>query len=317
MDLIYYQIGTPGVTLNLDFDTGSSDMWIWSSELANASRYSGHTIYNPANSSTSKTAPGTWSIAYGDGSQAHGDVHTDTVTLGDVIIPNQALELATSLSASFLTDGGNDGLLGLAWPKINTVKPHPVATPMKNMINMNLLELPVFTCKLGRGDEAGFYSFGYIDPTVTSEALAYTPVDSSNGFWQVSSTSYSLNGKIVQRPGNTCILDTGTTLALVDDTVLSHIYGAIPGATFDKHQGGWKYPTHATLPKLSFAVGGNLYTINPKDFAYGAPSGGFAFGGIQSRGDLNFDILGDVFLKSVYAVFNQAESTVGLAQRDD
>lgn len=52
-----------------------------------------------------------------------------------------ALELATSLSASFLTDGGNDGLLGLAWPKLNTVTPHQVATPMENMINMNLLEL--------------------------------------------------------------------------------------------------------------------------------------------------------------------------------
>ena len=31
-------IGSPGVTVNLDFDTGSSDLWIWSSELANASK---------------------------------------------------------------------------------------------------------------------------------------------------------------------------------------------------------------------------------------------------------------------------------------
>jgi aspartyl protease len=65
-----------------------------SSELANASRYSGHTIYNPANSSTAKKVTGTWKIAYGDGSQAHGDVHTDTVALGDVVIPNQGLIVA-------------------------------------------------------------------------------------------------------------------------------------------------------------------------------------------------------------------------------
>lgn len=51
------------------------------------------------------------------------------------------MELATSLSSSFLTNGGNDGLLGLAWPKLNTVKPHPVATPVENMIKENLLAL--------------------------------------------------------------------------------------------------------------------------------------------------------------------------------
>ena len=155
------KIGTPGVTVNLDFDTGSSDLWIWSSELANASKYSKtHTIYNPSKSSTAKHASGTWNISYGDGSSASGDVYTDVVTVAGVAIPNQAVECAKKLSSSFLSDGGNDGLLGLAWPAINTVTPSSVKTPVENMIEQKLIDQPLFTVKLGHGTEPGFYSFG-------------------------------------------------------------------------------------------------------------------------------------------------------------
>jgi hypothetical protein len=89
---------------------------------------SGHTIYNPANSSTAQQAAGTWNISYGDGSSASGNIYTDAVTVANVTIPNQAVELAEKLSSSFLQDGGSDGLLGLAWPSINTVTPTPVSS---------------------------------------------------------------------------------------------------------------------------------------------------------------------------------------------
>jgi hypothetical protein len=232
-------------------------------------------------------------------------------------VPGQAVEAAKKLSSSFLTDGGNDGLLGLAWPEINTVHPRPVATPVKNMIEKKLIDHPLFTVKLGRGMEPGFYSFGYIDPKVTSDPLTYTQVDHSQGFWQVNSASYSINDKVFEYPGNTCILDTGTTLALVDDDVLSAIYNEVEGAVYDSQQGGWKFPVGATAPTIAFAIGDKRYTVNPKDFAYCKADTGYLFGGIQSRGNLTFDILGDVFLKSVYVVFNQGESTVGIAQRND
>ncbi|EIW61844.1 acid protease [Trametes versicolor FP-101664 SS1] len=311
------KIGTPGVTLNLDFDTGSSDLWVWSSELSRASSTKGHTIYNPSKSSTAKKASGTWNISYGDGSSASGNVYTDNVTVADVTIPGQAIELAEKLSASFLQDGGNDGLLGLAWPQINTVSPKPVPTPVENMITKKLINPSVFTVKLGRGDEAGFYSFGFIDTSVTPNPITYTPVDNSQGFWQVASTSWSLNGETKERSGNTTILDTGTTLLLVSDDVVDALYGGIKGAVFDNQQGGYKFPSDATVPDVSFAVGDTLYKVNAKDIAFGDAGDGFTFGGIQSRGDLDFDIFGDVFLKSVYVVFNQGEKTVGLAQRDD
>jgi len=156
-----------------------------------------------------------------------------------------------------------------------------------------------------------------IDETVTSNPITYTPVDNSQGFWMVPSTSYTLNGKTIERADNTAILDTGTTLALIDDDAVSKIYGAIKGAKFDSNQGGWMYPATSKVPDLAFAIGDTMYTLNAADFPFGEAEDGFLFGGVQSRGTNPFDILGDIFLKSVYVVFNQGESTVGLAQRDD
>lgn len=77
---------------------------------------------------------------------------------------------------------------------------------------------------------------------------------------------------------------------------------SIEGATYDDQQGGWKYPSNATVPDVSFAIGDKLYKLNAADFGYGPADDGFTLGGIQSRGDLDFDIFGDVFLKSVYVV---------------
>ncbi|KAJ7057707.1 acid protease [Mycena amicta] len=311
------KIGTPGITLNLDFDTGSSDLWVWSSELTGVSK-TGHNVYDPSKSKTASQQKGaTWNISYGDGSSASGNVYLDTVTIGGVSIPKQAVELAQKLSAQFAQGEGSDGLLGLAWPAINTVSPQPVKTPVQNMMDQGLISQPLFTVKLDRGDNAGFYSFGEIDESVTANPITYTPVDSSEGFWMVPSASYTLNGKTIQRAGNTAILDTGTTLALVDDDTVSAIYARIKGAKFDQNQGGWTYPSTSAVPNLAFAVGDTLYTLNAADFAFGDAEGGYVFGGVQSRGSNPFDILGDIFLKSVYVVFNQGESTVGLAQRDD
>lgn len=77
-----------------------------------------------------------WKISYGDGSSASGTVGTDNVTIGGLTIKNQAIELANQMSTSF-QQGTGDGLLGLAWPAINTVTPKPVATPVENMITQN------------------------------------------------------------------------------------------------------------------------------------------------------------------------------------
>ena len=321
-------IGTPAQSFNLDFDTGSSDLWVLSTELptsvqtTKASDGTTHAIFDPSKSSTWNNMSGsTWKISYGDGSSASGNVGTDNVELGGLTIKNQAVELASQASQSFYS-GPGDGLLGLAWGNINTVQPQPVQTPVENMIGQD--DIPqnneLFTALLSEDPNKSFYTFGFIDQqTANGVTPLYTPVDNSQGFWEFPSTTAVVGGQTIQRTNNTAIADTGTTLCLVSDSLCEAFYGALgSNAKLDSSQGGWVFKTSAAsqLPSLQLAVGDNLFTVNPSDLAFQQIDNTWTFGGLQSVGDLGMDIFGDVFLRSVYAIFDQGNTRFGAIQRD-
>lgn len=281
------------------------------------SQGTGHTIFDPTKSSTFKTTEGSkWKISYGDSSSASGTVGTDNVTIGGLTITNQAVELANHMSDQFV-QGAGDGLLGLAWGSINTVTPKPVQTPVENMITEDTIPetAELFTVNLGSWRDAkesdkgeSFYTFGYIDQatvTASGQEIAYTPIDNSQGFWMFDSTSATVNGTTINQSGNTAIADTGTTLALVADATCEAIYKAIPGATYDSTQQGWIFPSNTTadqLPVVTFAVGDTQFAVQKEDLGFADAGNGMVYGGIQSRGTMTFDILGDTFLKGIYAV---------------
>ena len=81
----------------------------------------------------------------------------------------------------------------------------------------------------------------------SGQEISYVDVDNSQGFWQFQSTSATVNGRIIDRTGNTAIADTGTTLALVDDKTCQVIYSAIPGAKVDQLQQMSYYPLPSSL----------------------------------------------------------------------
>lgn len=236
--------------------------------------------------------------------------------MGGLTVRTQAVQLANSMSSEFVRATG-DGLLGLAWGHINTVIPRQVATPVTNMIAQANIpkSAELFTAYLGSWRDAededkgeSFYTFGYIDEDTvkkSGEEIYWTPIDNSQGFWMFDSPDATVNGKAIQQRGNTAIADTGTTLALVSDEMCRAIYDAIPGSSYDYSNQGYVYPADTTeeqLPTVTLAVGGKQFAIQKEDLGFADTRNGMIYGGIQSRGTMPFDILGDTFLKGVYAV---------------
>jgi aspergillopepsin I len=99
----------------------------------------------------------------------------------------------------------------------------------------------------------------YIDESKYSGDLVYTKVDSSQGFWMFTADSYSVGGT-AGTGAITGIADTGTTLLLLDDSVVSAYYAKVSGSSNDATQGGYIYPCGGSLPDFSITVGGQVRT---------------------------------------------------------
>jgi aspergillopepsin I len=176
--------------------------------------------------------------------------------IGGVTATSQAVEAATSISSEFVSDTDTDGLVGFAFSSINTVSPKPVLTWFDNVKAQ--LATKLFAADLNKG-VPGVYDFGFIDTTKFSGSVAYTPVDDSEGFWMFTASSYAI-GTTTTATSIKGIADTGTTLLLLPDAVVSAYWKKVTGAKLDNTQGGYTFPCSATLPNFSITVGGAVRT---------------------------------------------------------
>lgn len=298
----------------MELDTGSQDLWVFSSLLP-PSEQAGHDIYDPSTSSSAFPLNIKWSISYNDKSSASGVVYSDTISIEGIIINGQAVEAASDVTGNLL-EAPIDGILGMSLLAAQTSGEPSV---LANLVNHGL-QSELFTAKLTREQETnvpGFYTFGYIDgQTVGDQIIRYTDIiPNPPGFWEFSSATATVGGNVLYRPaGNTAVADTGTTLILVDDGLLASIYEPL-GGRIDPNLAGvggsglWVYPdtvTDADFPIISLAVGDFEITLHPGDMNRGEAytTNGWIIGAMQSRGSNNYDIFGDVWLNNVYAIFD-------------
>ncbi|EFY96197.1 peptidase A1family protein [Metarhizium robertsii] len=334
-------IGTPPQKLMLDFDTGSSDLWVFSSDTS-ASQVKGQTLYKPSGSSSAKRLDGQkWSIHYGDNSTSSGIVYSDIVTIGGVSVENQAVESAQQVSESFSSDRQNSGLLGLALDKGNTVRPSKQKTWFSNI--MPRLSEPLFTVRLRHQASKsslprrppvptamlvasltplaeGSYNFGYIDESQYSGPISYTPASTDElGHRLFQSTGFAVGNGNFKKHTITGTADTGTSLLILPLGVAKAYWDAVPSAQparLPQNAGYvWLFPCDTTLPDFVFAVGSGRVTVPGKDINYAKNEGSSCVGGIAYYSGLNgLAIFGDVSLKSAFVVYDDGQNRLGWAK---
>jgi len=298
-------------TMNMNFDTGSADLWVFSSQTIN--KGSRTNVYTPGRSA--RRIFGYWQISYGDNSGAQGTVYRDTVTIGNVTVVGQAVEAATSVSGSFAADTLSNGLVGLAFSRINTVFPFKQRTFAENALAQ--LASPIFTANL-KHNAVGSYDFGYVNSSSYSGTLNYTAVNPANGFWQFPTPSYTINGTTYQDSSSaSAIADTGTTLLLLSNTMAANYYSQVTGAVYSNDAAGYVFPCSSTLPPITLSVGNLNATIPASLLTYAVYSGSTCYGSIQGY-DGNMYIYGDIFFKAYFTVFDYGSTgstRIGIAAK--
>ncbi|KAK4192837.1 aspartic peptidase domain-containing protein [Podospora australis] len=320
------EIGTPPQTLMLNLDTGSSDLWVFSSETP-VVQQGGQKLYDISKSTTAKKLGNhTWSIQYGDGSRSSGNVYLDTVSIGGVAVKEQAVESATSVSSAFTRDEASSGILGLGFDMLNQVVPNQQKTFISNALDT--LAMPLFSANL-RKAAPGNYNFGFIDSTEFIGNISFVDVDSSEGHWKFRATAFSTGNNGTNGPisdiiiplGHTAIADTGTTLLMLPQAITNAYYAQVGAAESSPTRGGWVFPCNTTLPDLTLYIGTykavipgeliNFAPVDTDDFATAT----VCYGGVQSSSGFPFSIYGDVFFKAHWTVFHVGDKKLGFAPR--
>ncbi|KAF9184868.1 hypothetical protein BGZ49_004378, partial [Haplosporangium sp. Z 27] len=314
-------VGSPGQPFKFTFDTGSSDVWVPSIGCTNFT-CTMHPLFNSSKSSTFKKDGRPWKITYQDRSFAGGILGSDFINLGKLKI-RQTIGLGIIIGDLFAFDP-QDGLFGLAFNTIESVK--GVKTFMDNAIAKKAITQPIFSVALysvhrNKADVGGSYLFGAIDKTKYTGSLTYVPVTTAN-YWQVAVEDVYYNSKSLAQPPAQAIIDTGTTLIIVSNSTAAAIHKSIKGGTYTvitnsyTTQSGWTVPCSLanSTDSISFKMAGKNFKVALADLAFSPmdEKGKLCYSGVQNG--LGPWILGDVFIKNNYCVFNQSSKpSIGMA----
>jgi len=304
-------IGTPPQTFKVVLDTGSSNLWVPSSECGSIACYL-HTKYDSSSSSTFKKNGTSFEIRYGSGSLS-GFVSQDVMTIGDLKIKDQIFAEATEEPGLAFAFGRFDGILGLGY---DTISVNKIPPPFYSMIDQGLLDEPVFAFYLSdtnNGDDSEA-TFGGIDESHYTGKITTIPLR-RKAYWEVDLDAITFGDSTAELENTGVILDTGTSLIALPTTLAELLNKEIGATKGYNGQYTIECEKRDSLPDMSFTLSGHEFAITPYDYILEVQGSCISsFMGMDFPEPVGpLAILGDAFLRKWYSVYDLGKNTVGLA----
>ncbi|XP_042532484.1 pepsin F-like [Dipodomys spectabilis] len=304
-------IGSPPQEFKVVLDTGSAALWV-PSIYCSSQACAKHKVFNPLLSSTFLVSGRPINIAYGSGKMS-GFLAYDTVKIGGLVDVAQAFGLSLEEPGKFMEYAVFDGILGLSYPSLGLQATTPV---FDSLWEQGLLSQNLFAFYLSSKEEKdSVLMLGGVDPSYYYGDLNWVPV-SKPKYWQVAMDSISMNGEAVAcASGCQGILDTGTSLLTGPRDSLLNIHEII-NATPYSGEYILDCDTINTLPDIVFTINGINYPVPASAYIKKAHEH-ICFSnfeqGVNNLSNTEIWVLGDVFLRLYFSVFDRENNRVGLA----
>ncbi|GFF53458.1 hypothetical protein CNMCM6936_001572 [Aspergillus lentulus] len=314
LDYSYFatvRVGSQDQQMWMVLDTGGPNTWVFGSDCTTEACQR-HETFGEAASKSLKLLPLNWAVGYGTG-LVSGVLGTDSLSLAGLHV-NMTFGLAKNASTDF-ESYPVDGILGLGRSANSNFN-----TPsfMETVAAQRLLKSNIIGFSFSRNSDGardGAANFGDVDTTRFTGDIIYTSTTGDSNNWRIPLDDASVNGTPCRFANKTAVIDTGTSYAMLPPKDAAVLHNLIPGAITTSQGQNFTLPCNSTaVVQVSFS--GLSYNISPKDYV-GPAYGSACLSTIVGQALYGDDVwlLGDVFLKNVYSVFDYDNHRIGFANR--
>ena len=205
-----------------------------------------------------------------------------------------------------------NGLMGMGFQELSTTN---TVTPLMNLVSQELIPEAVFAFKLNpQGlSSGGQITLGGTDGNDYEGPINWLKVIGTI-YWEVGLDSVVYGNQVVVGGSAHAVIDSGTSLIAVPSDTAEYLNSMLGGQATSS--GLYVVECHRQSPNVDLIMGGHAFTLTSKEYILnysGICISAFTSLDLPSEDGKATWVLGDVFIRKFYAVFDLKNRRIGLA----